>query len=49
MILLLHLFVFGVLFAPATMLGEFDFTLDSLAILAAPIIDPLAGAAGELD
>jgi hypothetical protein len=49
MILLFHLFVLGVLLAPTAVLGEFNFTLDRLAVLAAPIIDPLAGAAGELD
>jgi hypothetical protein len=38
-----------VFFAPPAILAELDFALNFFAILAAPIIDPFAGAASEFD
>jgi hypothetical protein len=35
--------------APTTMLGELNFTLNQLLIFTAPIVDPVAGLAGQFD
>jgi hypothetical protein len=47
--LLFDLFVFGLRAAPTTILFEFDFAFDKLAVFARPIIDAAAFAARELD
>jgi hypothetical protein len=47
--LLFRLLVLGRLFAPLAILFELDFFLNRFAVLAAPIIDALAGRAGQLD
>jgi hypothetical protein len=41
--------VFSGFFAPPAKLLELDFFLHRFAILAAPIINPLASSAGEFD
>lgn len=39
----------GVLAAPAAVLESLDLALDRFAVLAAPIINTLAGGAGQFD
>jgi hypothetical protein len=39
----------GVLFAPAAILFKLNLTLHKFAVLAAPIVNSLAGRAGESD
>ncbi len=46
-VLLLDLFVLGLLFTPLTVLFELNFASDKLLVLAAPVVDALAGTAGE--
>ncbi len=46
-VLFLDLFVLGLLFAPLTIFLELDLASDKLLVLAAPIVDALAGSAGE--
>lgn len=47
--LLLDLFVGSVLAAPTTMLGELDLALDQFLVFTAPIVNPVAGLAGQFD
>ena len=46
-VLFLDLFVFGLLFAPLTVLFELNFSSDKLLVLATPIVDALACTTGE--
>lgn len=47
--LFLSLLMHRILFAPFTILLKLDFTGDQLLILAGPIIDALAGIAGQFN
>ncbi len=47
--LFFDLLMLGVLLTPFAVLLEFDFSFNQLAVLAAPIIDALTSAAGQLD
>ncbi len=46
-LLFLDLFVLGLLLTPFTVLFELNFASDKFLVLAAPVVDALAGTAGE--